>query len=37
MLKPAADDLLLATRVSQRVNSVKNDDPECVEPVATLL
>ena len=37
MLKPAADDLLVATRVSQRVNSVKNDDPECVEPVATLL
>jgi putative SOS response-associated peptidase YedK len=37
MLKPAAEDVLVATRVSQRVNSVKNDDPECLIPVETLL
>jgi putative SOS response-associated peptidase YedK len=33
LLVPAADGLLTATPVSQRVNSVKNDDPECLEPV----
>jgi putative SOS response-associated peptidase YedK len=32
-LRPAPDDSLVATPVSPRVNSVKNDDPACVEPV----
>jgi len=35
MLVPAPDSLLVATAVSQRVNSVKNDDPACLEPVET--
>jgi len=32
MLGPPPDDLLVATPVSLRVNSVKNDDPACLEP-----
>ena len=34
LLQPAGDDVLVATRVSPRVNSVKNDDPECLVPLA---
>jgi putative SOS response-associated peptidase YedK len=34
LLRPAPDDLMVATHVSQRVNSVKNDDPACLKPVA---
>ena len=37
LLRPSRSDLLIATPVSQRVNSVKNDDPECIAEVATLL
>ena len=37
LLVPGPDDLLIAHAVSQRVNSVKNDDPDCIEAVATLL
>ena len=33
MLVPAEDDVLVATPVSGRVNSVRNDDPACLEPV----
>jgi putative SOS response-associated peptidase YedK len=33
LLRPAAEDALVARRVSQRANSVKNDDPACIEPV----
>ena len=32
LLVPAPEGLLVATSVSQRVNSVKNDDPACLEP-----
>jgi putative SOS response-associated peptidase YedK len=32
LLRPPRDDLLIATPVSSRVNSVKNDDPACLEP-----
>jgi putative SOS response-associated peptidase YedK len=32
LIAPAPDDTLVATRVSKRVNSVKNDDPACVRP-----
>jgi putative SOS response-associated peptidase YedK len=32
LLRPVADDYLVARRVSQRANSVKNDDPACIEP-----
>jgi putative SOS response-associated peptidase YedK len=32
LLVPAPESLLVATAVSQRVNSVKNDDPWCLEP-----
>lgn len=35
LLRPAPDDLLVTTAVSPRVNLVKNDDPECLEPVAS--
>jgi putative SOS response-associated peptidase YedK len=31
LLRPAREDLLVATPVSARVNSVKNDDPECLD------
>ncbi|MGB7348090.1 MAG: SOS response-associated peptidase [Pirellulaceae bacterium] len=34
LLRPAAADFLLATPVSKRVGNVRNDDPECVEPVS---
>jgi putative SOS response-associated peptidase YedK len=30
LLRPAREDFLVATPVSARVNSVKNDDPECL-------
>ena len=33
LIAPAPDSGLVATPVSKRVNSVKNDDPECVMPV----
>ncbi|HEY4686375.1 MAG TPA: SOS response-associated peptidase [Dehalococcoidia bacterium] len=33
LLRPAAEDVLIATPVSPRVNSVKNDDAACLEPV----
>jgi putative SOS response-associated peptidase YedK len=32
LLQPAPDDTLVATPVSARVNSVRNDDPACLEP-----
>jgi putative SOS response-associated peptidase YedK len=32
LLAPAPEDLLIATEVSKRANSVKNDDPACLEP-----
>ncbi len=32
LLHPAAEDALVATPVSPRVNSVQNDDPECLQP-----
>lgn len=32
LLRPAPDDVLTATAVSPRVDSVKNDDPECLLP-----
>jgi putative SOS response-associated peptidase YedK len=35
MLKPPPDELLVATAVSQRVNSVKNDDEACLQPAET--
>ncbi|HXH21108.1 MAG TPA: SOS response-associated peptidase [Dehalococcoidia bacterium] len=34
LLVPAPEGLLAATPVSSRVNSVKNDDPSCLEPAA---
>jgi putative SOS response-associated peptidase YedK len=33
LIGPAPDSVLVATPVSQRVNSVRNDDPECLQPV----
>ncbi len=35
LLVPAAPDYLVATAVSPRVNSVRNDDPACLEPRAS--
>jgi putative SOS response-associated peptidase YedK len=35
LLAPAPDDVLVKLSVSQRVNSVKNDDPSCLEPAET--
>ncbi len=32
LLRPAAEDVLIATEVSRRVNSVANDDPACLAP-----
>jgi putative SOS response-associated peptidase YedK len=32
LLRPAEEGVLVATEVSRRVNSVKNDDPECLAP-----
>ncbi|SRR6266567_714213 len=32
LLRPAREDLLVGTPVSTRVNSVKNDDPDCLLP-----
>jgi putative SOS response-associated peptidase YedK len=32
MIGPAPEDAVVATAVSKHVNSVKNDDPECVAP-----
>jgi putative SOS response-associated peptidase YedK len=32
LLQPAPDDTLVVTPVSARVNSVRNDDPGCLEP-----
>jgi putative SOS response-associated peptidase YedK len=34
LLKPADEKLLIATPVSTLVNSPKNEDPKCVEPIA---
>ena len=34
LLRPARDGLLVATAVSPRVNSVKNDDPDCLRVMA---
>ena len=33
LLVPGSDDLLVGTPVSPRVNSVKNNDPACLDPV----
>ena len=33
LIAPAPEDALIATPVSRRVNSVRNDDPECLLPV----
>ena len=32
LLRPAPEELLAVTAVSARVNSVKNDEPSCLEP-----
>ncbi len=34
LLVPARDNVLVGTPVSPRVNSVKNDDPACLEPLS---
>ena len=33
LLKPAPNDFLAAVAVSLRVNTPKNDDPECIEAI----
>ena len=33
LITPAAEGVLVATPVSTRVNSVKNDDADCLRPV----
>jgi putative SOS response-associated peptidase YedK len=35
MLKPYDADLMKAYEVSRAVNSVKNDTPECIEPITS--
>ncbi len=35
LIAPAADEALVATAVSRRVNTVKNDDPGCLAPAET--
>ena len=35
MLTPASEDLLKTTAVSKKVSNVRNDDAECVKPIAT--
>lgn len=35
LLAPAPDDLLVSLAVSPRVNSVRNDDPACLQPAET--
>ena len=37
LLLPAANDLLIGTPVSDRANSVKNDDPSVLEEAPMLL
>ena len=37
LLRPAPEGLLVATPVSPRVNSVRHDDPACLEPAAEQL
>jgi len=37
LLRPAPDELLIATAVSSRVNSVRHDDPACLDPAAEQL
>ena len=34
MMVPAADDVLEAYEVDRQVNSVRNDGPACIEPIA---
>ena len=34
LIRAAPDDLLSPTAINRRVNSVRNDDPACLEPVA---
>ena len=34
LLRPYAADEMTATAVSTHVNSVRNDDPECIKPVS---
>ncbi len=35
MLKPAPDDLLITTEVTSHVNNARNDDPRCLDQVAS--
>jgi putative SOS response-associated peptidase YedK len=35
LIGPAPEDALVATAVSKHVNSVRNDDAECVVPAAS--